>query len=266
MMPSVPAIVFTDLDGTLLDHHSYSYSAATPALNALKSNDIPVILASSKTAAEIAPLRAELGLAAYPAIVENGAGLLPSHTGPEVPANSDYDKIRAALDDLPSTIRRYFKGFGDISNAQVAAQTGLPLPAAIQAKTRAFSEPGLWSGPEDALAQFLAALDHHGIHARHGGRYLTLSFGKTKADQMTNICQTFDNPPIIALGDAPNDLEMLLAADYPILIHNPEAKPLSGLTPDDQARLLRSTLPGPQGWNEMILPIIDTLTSPTTGA
>ena len=28
-------LVFTDMDGTLLDHHTYSFDAAKPALNAL---------------------------------------------------------------------------------------------------------------------------------------------------------------------------------------------------------------------------------------
>jgi hypothetical protein len=69
-------IVFSDLDGTLLDHETYSWQPAAPALDALKQRGIPLILASSKTAAEIAGLRAEMGFADCPAIVENGAGML----------------------------------------------------------------------------------------------------------------------------------------------------------------------------------------------
>ena len=68
-------IVFTDLDGTLLDHESYGYAPALPLLSRLRAAGIPLILASSKTAAEIAPLRADLGFADCPAIVENGAGI-----------------------------------------------------------------------------------------------------------------------------------------------------------------------------------------------
>ncbi len=34
-------IVFTDLDGTLLDHHSYSWRAASPAMAKLAANGIP---------------------------------------------------------------------------------------------------------------------------------------------------------------------------------------------------------------------------------
>ena len=45
-------IVFTDLDGTLLDS-VYSFRKALPALKAVKEKNIPLILCSSKTRAEI---------------------------------------------------------------------------------------------------------------------------------------------------------------------------------------------------------------------
>ena len=46
-------LVFTDLDGTLLDHHDYSYDAALPTLRRLKKANIPLIFNTSKTAAEV---------------------------------------------------------------------------------------------------------------------------------------------------------------------------------------------------------------------
>ena len=50
-------LVFTDLDGSLLDHHNYSYSDALPQLRQLERRGIPVIPASSKTRVEIERLR-----------------------------------------------------------------------------------------------------------------------------------------------------------------------------------------------------------------
>ena len=50
-------LVFTDLDGSLLDHHSYSYQAALPRLQQLEQLGVPVIPATSKTRAEIVHLR-----------------------------------------------------------------------------------------------------------------------------------------------------------------------------------------------------------------
>ena len=46
-------MVFTDLDGSLLDHENYAFDAALPALEALARADIPVSIVSSKTRAEI---------------------------------------------------------------------------------------------------------------------------------------------------------------------------------------------------------------------
>ena len=34
-------VLFSDLDGTLLDHESYSFDAARPALDRLRREDVP---------------------------------------------------------------------------------------------------------------------------------------------------------------------------------------------------------------------------------
>ena len=113
-------IVFTDLDGTLLDHGDYSYSAALPALQALRAQGIPLILASSKTGAEIAPLHHALGLGEWPIIVENGAQrVIP---GADMDDRSIYERLRGALDELPAELRTCYRGFGDMTDAEVAAQ------------------------------------------------------------------------------------------------------------------------------------------------
>jgi len=46
-------VFFTDLDGTLLDFHTYSFNPALPALEHLKAHEVPLIICSSKTRAEI---------------------------------------------------------------------------------------------------------------------------------------------------------------------------------------------------------------------
>ena len=45
-------LVFTDLDGTLLDE-DYGWAAARPAVEALQAASIPIILNSSKTVMEM---------------------------------------------------------------------------------------------------------------------------------------------------------------------------------------------------------------------
>jgi HAD superfamily hydrolase (TIGR01484 family) len=67
-------IIYTDLDGTLLDEKSYSFLDAAPALRAAQAKGIPVIFCSSKTSAEIARIRQQLEVR-DPFIVENGAAI-----------------------------------------------------------------------------------------------------------------------------------------------------------------------------------------------
>ena len=67
-------VIYTDLDGSLLDHDSYSHAAADVLLAELETHGIPVIIASSKTRCEQIPLRNELGNR-HPFIVENGAAV-----------------------------------------------------------------------------------------------------------------------------------------------------------------------------------------------
>jgi len=54
-------VVFTDLDGTLLDEETYSWEAAEPALAMLRERGIPWVMVTSKTRAEVEVLRERMG-------------------------------------------------------------------------------------------------------------------------------------------------------------------------------------------------------------
>lgn len=251
----IPLLVFSDLDGTLLDHDSYSFAAARPALDALKAIGAGVVLASSKTGPEIAGLRAEMGLEAWPAIVENGAGILAAGAAPETGGGA-YARLRDWLAGLPDAQRRDFIGFGDMSDAEVVKATGLPLEGARLARQRGFTEPGLWQGSDAALEAFLAVAAEAGIAARSGGRFLTLSFGATKADRMAEITARLCPCKTVALGDAPNDAEMIEAADIGVIVRNPHAPPLPKLPKEEAGCIRRTQKCGPDGWNLAVLSIL----------
>ncbi|RLQ89502.1 HAD-IIB family hydrolase [Notoacmeibacter ruber] len=248
-------IVFTDLDGTLLDHSSYSYEPALPAVHRLQTSDIPIIPATSKTAAEVAPLMEEIGLRG-PAIVENGGGVLTAKE-PARPSE-DYLTVREKLNQLPASLRSRFTGFGDLGDEGIAKATGLPLDAARRAGKRQFTEPGTFEGSDDDLREFLDTLNSLGISAKRGGRFLTLSHGRhSKADRVPGICETLEaSGPVIALGDAPNDRAMLEAAEIAIVVKNPDHDGIE-IAELANRRVIYTNQPGPAGWNQAIQSILD---------
>lgn len=264
MSPQARLLVFTDLDGTLIDHQTYGFDAARPALDRLLSEGHALVMASSKTAAEIAPLRAATGFSHCRAIVENGAGILPPAGDPPAGSAGDaHARLRAALDDLPPALRRQFAGFSDWSVDEVAARTGLDREAAALAKQRQFSEPGLWIGSTEDYPIFARLLAEKGISAQQGGRFLSLSFGATKGDRMTEISNHWrrvgETIVTVALGDAPNDVTMLQQADIGVIIANPDQPGIGRLDGEDTGRIRRSVLPGPEGWNAEMMRILDEL-------
>ncbi|MEO0544452.1 MAG: HAD-IIB family hydrolase [Pseudomonadota bacterium] len=260
-------IIFTDLDGTLLDHETYSWGPAQPALDELKRRDIPLIMASSKTAAEIAPLRTKAGFDHCPAIVENGAGILPAGDFSGEHDAAAYGVIRDALAKTTAALREKFAGFGDMTISEIAASTGLDEESAALAARRAFSEPGTWIGSDEEREKFINELEQLGVTGRYGGRYLTLSLGGTKAGRMNEIIQLLDlsNPYRVALGDAPNDVEMLQNADRGFIIANAHGKQIPELAGENDGSVTRTELAGPAGWNDAVLSILSQRTT-TIGA
>lgn len=251
-------IIFTDLDGTLLDHETYDWAPASPALNTLLEHHIPLIMASSKTASEIAVLRKAVGFEHCPAIVENGAGILPPGPFTDGQDVTAYRAVRDALAHISPSMRALYKGFGDMSVDEIAENTGLSPDAAALAASRSFSEPGIWRGTDAQRSAFIAELNQLGVQARYGGRYLTLSQGGTKAGRMAEIVAMLNLPDAfqIALGDAPNDVEMLEAADRGFIVTNAHAKPLPRLTGEGNNRITRTEQTGPAGWNDAVLSVL----------
>ncbi|MGK7755374.1 MULTISPECIES: HAD-IIB family hydrolase [unclassified Roseovarius] len=254
-------LVFSDLDGTLLDHRTYAWQPAAQTLERLKLAGCGVILASSKTAAEIVPLRDAMGLGDWPAIVENGGGILePGADGTE--GAQTYRELRAAIARLPQG----FTGFGDMTPQDIADHTDLSPEAAAHAQARQFSEPGLWTGADADRDAFVAAAQDAGLTLQQGGRFLTLSFGGTKADRMAEVVDRYRPARTVALGDAPNDVAMLERADICVVVANSASPGVPPLAGEDDAvstsrRILRTTAEGPTGWAEAVNAIMDEITT-----
>ena len=239
-------MVFTDLDGSLLDHETYAFDAALPALEALASVGIPVSIVSSKTRAEIVPLVSQLKLEG-PIIAENGAVIV--YPEGRIDSASHIDDIRQALDGLPENLRAVIQGFGDMSITEISQLTGLDEAGSALAAKREASEPFLWSGEGVPDKDLLA---DKGFHIIRGGRFYHIIPCRDKADAIRRVTTKMAKPDaeIWALGDGPNDLSMLLAATKGALIYNPSLQVKVQL-PKTHALYLTKRA-GPAGWAEAI--------------
>lgn len=256
----------TDLDGCLLDHHSYRAGPARPVVRRLDQLGVPLVLCTSKTRAELRELQPELGGPRI-AIVEDGAGILvPSGVAPAlhlpgarrvrdgrlIRLAPGYAKVRRAFAALGREIGGVVSGFGDLTVAQVATVTGLSPRAARLARRREFDEPFLFRSLERRHARRAARLAAGlGMVLTRGGRLWHLH-GPTDKGRATRLVrallQRIHGPLfIIALGDSPLDAPMLRAADLPIIVPRPDGSIDPGLR-----RLLRHARtapgPGPVGW------------------
>ncbi|MFT5597871.1 MAG: mannosyl-3-phosphoglycerate phosphatase [Chitinophagales bacterium] len=254
-------IVLSDLDGTLLNHDDYAYDAAKPALEALREHHISLILCSSKTSAEIIPLRSEMGFDNCPAIVENGGGILKARAT-NIASSSNHKRLMKVIDTLPEPSRLLFSGISSWPPETLQKYTGLSAGVFSLAIQRQYSEPGLWSGDERSKQTFISALKVKGVVAHQGGRFLTLSFDTNKAVLAQKIIADYQSEQtelltIVAFGDAPNDVEMLELADIGIIIPNPAHNGIPTLAGESKGQIIRANEPGAAGWNSTLLTILN---------
>lgn len=217
-------VIFTDLDGTLLNHHDYDYEGVCPLLSELKRANIPVILNSSKTLAELKRWQTLLNLDP-PVIAENGGVvLLPANEKPhKVLIGKPYDEIREIITSLRALNHWKFEGFGDWTVAEVMNKTGLHVNEAVLAKEREVTEPILWNDTEESRLHFEEAIGKEGLMLKKGGRFYHVMGRHDKADAMQFLVnkEYFScgrQCIIVALGDSENDLEMLNYADIPVVL------------------------------------------------
>jgi len=256
-------LVFTDLDGTLLDHESYDFSPALPALRALKQRGIPLVLVSSKTLDELRQLARTLNIQG-PVVAENGAVIAYPGETPQI-APPGYHLLRDFLIDQRSNPDFDTLGFGDMSLEEVMQATGLPRDDARLAMRRLASEPFLWRGEGESLAAFRKEAGKYRLRLHQGGRFMHLQSDTDKGIAVNHVINRLRRTGkhitrTIALGDSDNDREMLLAVDHPVIIRKPNG---SHLTLPERPDAILSELPGPAGWNQTILQLLQKYTDNT---
>jgi mannosyl-3-phosphoglycerate phosphatase len=266
-------IIFTDLDGTLLDSE-YSFTRAILALNIIQENDVPLILCSSKTKSEIAHCRKKLNNT-HPFISENGGGIFihkkyfqfriqgagfrvqKEENVYIIKLGADYSDLRNALHDLRSE-GFDVTGFGDMSIKEVSALTGLKPADASRAKQRLFDEPFVFRGAASDVEKVKKSIKAKGLNYTQGDFFHIMgNSDKGRAVEVLKDLYLKQRGEIItiALGDSVNDIEMLEGADYPVAIQKQDGSYNSEVLKKVKG-CVKSGGVGPEGWNRAVLKLL----------
>lgn len=268
-------IVFTDLDGSLLNHEDYSFAEARPVLSRICGNNIPLVFVTSKTRREVEILQYEMGIR-EPFIVENGGGIyFPAGyrgwslgTGRSaagytvIELGVSYSLIRGFVARFGS--RFGIRGFGDWSIDEIAACTGLPPDKAALAGQREFTEPFV-PGPGADMDALRALAAEHGLKITRGGRfYHLIGAGQDKGVAVRTTREIFarylgGSLMAIGIGDSENDLPMLKQVDIPVLIPRSDGVSLDPRLPG----LVIAGQPGCRGWSAALERILDEFATET---
>ncbi|MEJ2695171.1 MAG: HAD-IIB family hydrolase [Candidatus Sulfobium sp.] len=270
-------VIFTDLDGTLLDDSTYSFDAALPALRIIRQENVPLVICSSKTRGEIEFYRRMLGNT-HPFVSENGGGVFVpkgyfsttpdrisapdgADTRISIEETGDYYTIRLGtpygeLRRAVEVLRKKgldIRGFGDMTTEEISLLTGLCAEETLMSRERDFDEPFVFKGDEQALA---AAIREMGLNCTRGKFFHIVGDndkGKAVAILAGLYKQEYGEVYTAALGDNPNDLPMLLSADYPVIVQ----KPGGCYEPQiDLPGMIRAGGIGPEGWNREVLKLL----------
>lgn len=260
-------ILFSDLDGTFLDHQSYA--PARDAWKMLEASDVPLVFCSSKTFAEQTALQYELGMR-RPFIFENGSaialprGYFPADFYSPQRTAGDWDLLvlsHAGREELFSLMTDYpeLTGFSHADDHRLAEATGLKNEALARACDRWFTETLLSPNDDAGLAPLRGRFLQEGWMFSRGGRFFTLqSAAADKGKALKRLLQLFQQQwpaselRVVAVGDSLNDAPMLAAAGLPFLLQS-----YGGNWVDmDIPGLVRVAANGPAGFSEVVRRIL----------
>ncbi len=224
-------LIITDLDNTLLDEN-YSFEAAADTLKKLRELSVPLIIATSKTIGETLHFQKLLGIN-HPFVVENGgAGYIPRDfflsqgKDPffegefyEIPLGVPFEELQGFMEEFSRKYGAKFSYLHSLPVEEVAKLTGLPRALALLAKRRDWDIPFLPES-EGIIPLLEKEARARGLRLQKGGLFYHLTGDHSKASALREVLKAsgLDDHFIIALGDSPNDLEMLRMAQVPILV------------------------------------------------
>ena len=251
-------IIFTDLDGTLLNEENFSFKQIITFIkNLLKLDNFFIFFISSKTKEEMINLRKKMNIN-VPLIYENGAGIydLKFCNLIKEPLKKNIVLAKKKIKEIKKKtnlfrgIKSNIRFLDSMDLKEVKMILGLPTDEIQFAIDRKFSRLFLFDGVESNLKN--QALEH-GLSINKGGRVYSISDNFTKADAFkfvkNKIKKNYPHSNFIGLGDSENDKKLLEAVDFACIIKN-KNKQLN--LNKKTSFIFRSKYEAPFGWREII--------------
>lgn len=272
-------LIFTALEGALIDPKTDSFPGAEEALSELERRKIAYVLLTSRTREEIEPLRRKLGHS-HPFVTENGGGIFfpDGYFSLRIPGSvrtarylsiaqgRPYAEVCEALDEIAEESAVGVAGFHHMSLREIAENTGLRPRAAELARAREFDEPFYFtSADEKAIARFVETARDRGFDTRQGPVFWHLSSKCDPARAVRTLAGLFREAThiklrLIGIGGSEQDLPWLRAVDHAILLppgRDAENASRHAQKPSGSSKAIAmGDAPGPVGWNRAILNII----------
>ncbi|HUL36157.1 MAG TPA: HAD-IIB family hydrolase [Thermodesulfobacteriota bacterium] len=265
-------VIFTDLDGTLLEQDSYSFEHALPALRLIREKGIPLVFSSSKTRSEIEFYRKKMEND-HPFVSENGGAVFipKGYFSSSFPCDREsdnyfvlelgisYPRIVAVLDSVRKETGVSLKGFSDLTAEEISSICGLSLQEARFSKAREYDEPFLIEGGAGNVETIRKKIVARGMNYVWGGRFHHILGNNDKGRAVGMLKHLFEKEFLsistVGIGDNQNDLPMLLSVDYPIFLRAKQIPLPETLLPI--RRLTVADGAGPQAWNRVILSFLN---------
>jgi len=272
-------LIFTALEGALIDPRTDSFAGAEEAVSELERQKIPYVLLTSRTREEIEPVRRKLGHN-HPFVTENGGGIFfpDGYFSLRIPGvvrtarylsiaqGRPYAEVCEALDEIAEECAVGVAGFHHMSVREIADNTGLRPRVAELARAREFDEPFYFtSTDEKPIARFVEAARARGFDARRGPVFWHLSAQCDPTRAVRTLARLFREAThiklrLVGIGGGDEDLPWLRAVDQAILLpasreaaHSSE---LASGKPGRTGTIVMGDAPGPAGWNTAVLNVI----------
>ena len=234
-------VIFTDIDGTLLDSYFPDLNKAKKLVEKTLKNGIHLILCSSKTELEQDLIRSNIQLK-EPFIVENGgATIIPlgyfkkskfNHSKKFqnkyiIETGGSSFKIRTLLKKIRTKHKINFKGTSDLSIPELSKITKLSEDYAKRMIKRKYSETIVQIDSKD-MPNFVINVEELGLKVIPGGQYFDITLGNDKGTATKILMEIFrkeyeNNVIFFGIGDSKNDESMLSLMNHSILVQKPDA-------------------------------------------